>query len=334
MIKGCSTGDVNNDGWPDLYVSVLQGPNKLLVHQGLNASGVPQFKDVANEAGVTAPFLSFPVLIWDYDQDGQDDIFVSCFGEGELLAARDFMLNAKGQELGGHPMVYHNNGDGTFTDVSQRLGLKDNIYAMGCNYGDLDADGYQDFYLGTGTPEYSSVVPNKMFRNNGGKSFDDVTAAGGFGHIQKGHGIAFGDLDRDGDEDIFECMGGAFDGDVYEDILFENPIGQDNNWVVLQLRGVQSNRMAIGARVSLTLETPGGTRILYRTVSTGGSFGSSSLQLEIGLGDATRIVGIDIKWPKQDQTVQTLKDIQTRKYVRITEGNDTPEYSDVRGVDL
>ena len=60
----------------------------------------------------------------------------------------------------------------------------------------------------------SSAVPNKMDRNNSGKTFEDVTSAGGFGHIQKGHGIAFGDLDRDGDADIFECLGGAFDGDV------------------------------------------------------------------------------------------------------------------------
>jgi hypothetical protein len=244
------------------------------------------------------------------------------------------MLNAQGQELGAHPLVYHNNGDNTFTDVAQKLGLKDNIYAMGCNYGDLDGDGYQDFYLGTGAPEFSSVVPNKMYRNNGGKSFDDVTAAGGFGHIQKGHGIAFGDLDRDGDEDIFECFGGAFDGDVYEDILFENPIGQDNGWVVLQLRGETSNKMAIGAKVRLSIETPGGTRTLYRTVSTGGSFGASSLQLEVGLGDATKIKEISIIWPNRDQSVQVLRDIQMKKYVRITEGNNTPEYADGAAVQM
>jgi hypothetical protein len=69
-------------------------------------------------------------------------------------------------------------------------------------------------------------------------------------------------------------------------------------------------------------------------VSTGGSFGSSSLQLEVGLGNATRISEISITWPIREQTVQALKDIQIKKYVRITEGNDTPEYSEARGVDL
>lgn len=92
--------------------------------------------------------------------------------------------------------------------------------------------------------------------------------------------MAFGDFDRDGDEDIFESLGGAFHGDVFEDVLFENPIGQDKSWVVLQLEGVQSNRMAIGARVKITVTAPDGTHNYYHTVSTGASFGSNSLQVE------------------------------------------------------
>ena len=81
---------------------------------------------------------------------------------------------------------------------------------MGANFGDLDNDGFLDFYLGTGSPEYDSLMPNLMFRNREGKMFADVTTAGGFGHLQKGHGIAFADFDNDGDQDVFAELGGAY----------------------------------------------------------------------------------------------------------------------------
>ena len=90
---------------------------------------------------------------------------------------------------------------------------------MGSNFGDLDNDGYPDFYLGTGYPPYHSVMPNVMYRNRDGRSFSNVTYAGGFGHLQKGHGVVFADLDNDGDQDVFQQMGGAFPGDRFGNTL-------------------------------------------------------------------------------------------------------------------
>ena len=84
---------------------------------------------------------------------------------------------------------------------------------MGTNFGDLDNDGFLDFYIGIGYPDYEALMPNVMYRKQGGTGFSDVTSAGGFGHLQKGHAIAFADLDHDGDQDVFEQIGGFQPGD-------------------------------------------------------------------------------------------------------------------------
>ena len=123
---------------------------------------------------------------------------------------------------------------------------------MGANFGDLDNDGWLDFYLGTGYPDYEGLIPNVMYRNRGGTGFADVTTAGGFGHLQKGHGVSFADLDNDGDQDVFEQMGGAYPGDGFADVLFENP-GFGNHWIAVKLVGARSNRSAIGARIRVEI---------------------------------------------------------------------------------
>ena len=133
------------------------------------------------------------------------------------------------------------------------MGLTRMAPTMGCNFGDLDSDGFLDFYLGTGYPGYEGLVPNLMYWNRGGTSFADVTTAGGFGHVQKGHGVAFADLDEDGDQDVFIELGGAFPGDGFGDALFENP-GFGNHWIVVRLVGKESNRQGVGARIRYQLD--------------------------------------------------------------------------------
>jgi hypothetical protein len=197
---------------------------------------------------------------------------------------------------------------------------------MGLDFGDLDNDGWLDFYLGTGNPEFSSLVPNRMFRNDGGRSFQDVTVAGNFGHLQKGHSVAFGDVDGDGDQDVFEQMGGAYLSDKTYSALYRNP-GNRNHWLGLQLQGVRSNRSAVGARIKVTLETSAGLRTLYRTVGSGASFGGSPLRQEIGLGDARRIVGAEVFWPASGET-QKVEGLKLDRRYRVREGS--PQADEVR----
>ena len=83
------------------------------------------------------------------------------------------------------------------------------MLVMGCQFGDLNNDGWPDYYLGTGEPDIAAVLPNRVFFNDGGKGFRDVTMQSGLGHLQKGHAVVFADFDEDGDLDVFEQMGGA-----------------------------------------------------------------------------------------------------------------------------
>jgi len=191
---------------------------------------------------------------------------------------------------------------------------------MGSNFGDIDNDGYLDCYLGTGSPDYRALMPNRMFRNAEGRFFQDITTAAGVGHLQKGHAVAFGDIDNDGDQDIYEVIGGAFAGDISQNVLFLNP-GYRNHWITLKLEGTRSNRIAIGACIKVTVQTgTGQTRDIYATVSTGGSFGTSSLQQEIGLGQARAIRAVEITWPATGK-VQVFRNMKMDRILRIREGS-------------
>lgn len=320
-VKAVTSGDFNNDGRPDLYISSLVGPNRLLRNDGpARAGGAPgsgwRFTDVAAAAGVLEPLKSFPCWFFDYDNDGWLDLFVTGYSirnAGDILA--DY-LGARHQ--GERARLYHNNRDGTFSDVTVAAGLHRILHAMGSNFGDLDNDGWLDFYLGTGDPSLGTLVPNLMFRNDGQGRFQDVTTAGGFGQLQKGHGIAFGDLNHDGAQDIYSVVGGAFTGDHYHNQLFANP-GHGNHWIKLQLEGVQTNRPAIGARVKVIVATPEGERAIHRVVSSGGSFGAASFRREIGLGAHPGKIRVEIFWPKTGQT-QVIEGLAPDRCYAIREG--------------
>ncbi len=324
FVKGAGSADYNHDGRPDLFLSVLGARNILFRNDGptsTNSSGKPvwHFTNVAKEAGVTEPIYSFPCWFFDYDNDGWDDLFVCGY---HIKSVADICADYLGLPTEAErPRLYHNNHDGTFTDVTKATGLYRVLHAMGANFGDLDNDGFLDFYLGTGDPDLATIVPNRMFRNDGGKRFQDVTTSGGFGNLQKGHGVSFGDIDNDGDQDVYENMGGAVSSDVYHNVLYENP-GHGNHWLKLKLEGVRSNRAAIGARIQVVVESTTGEHSFFKTVGTGGSFGSSPLRQEIGLGKAQAISRVEIFWPSTGKT-QVLTHLDLDKCYQIKEDRAT-----------
>jgi hypothetical protein len=319
FVKGVACADYDNDGRPDLYLSIRGEKNILLHNDGPDTNGQWHFSNrTAQAGGISEPIMSFGTFFFDYDNDGWEDLMV--FGYYLANGVGDVAADYLGLPNGGtKPKLYHNNRDGTFSDVTEAMHLNRICHTMGHNYGDLDNDGWLDFYCGTGDPDLRTVIPKRMFRNAEGKFFQDVTTATGTGHIQKGHGVAFADLNDDGAQDVYIALGGAFTGDGARNALFLNP-GNTNHWVKLKLVGVKANRPSIGARVHLTVRTPAGTRDLYRTVSSGGSFGSNPLRQEIGLGDATAIVSADILWPGS-QTHQTVTELQLDRSYEIHEGD-------------
>ncbi len=288
LAKGVAWGDYDDDGDPDLYVS-NEGANRLYRNRGDGT-----FEDVAESLGVDRPLgWSFVPWFFDHDNDGDLDLFVIDYNARiEAVAAYYFGVPVEK----GRPVLYQNQGDGTFVDVSHEVGFEMPVMAMGANFGDLDNDGWSDAYLATGEPSFQSQVPNIMLRNTG-SGFVDVTAAGSFGHIQKGHGVAFGDVDNDGDQDLLHQIGGFYPADAFRNALFENP-GNDSHWLTLRLVGRESNRFGVGARIEVRVRRPSGeSRSIHAVVGPGGSFGGNSLQAEIGLGDAEQIEAVVVHWP-------------------------------------
>ncbi|HKG08108.1 MAG TPA: CRTAC1 family protein [Pedobacter sp.] len=321
FVKGVTSGDFDNDGWKDLFLSCMDGKRLLFRNKGV-AGDHPVFEDVTEKAGLhREQNSSFPTWFWDYDNDGWLDILACDYSFNKTLAYYAG-LERENMSTGskGEPVLYHNNGDGTFTNVTKETGLYRSVFAMGSNFGDIDNDGWLDMFLGTGNPNFESLVPNKMFRNLGGKGFSDVTSSARVGSLQKGHGVAFADMDNDGDQDIYIDMGGAYPGDAYPSSFFLNPGQNNNNWINISLIGTTSNKAAIGSRVKLSVTEGDRTRYIYRDVNSGGSFGSSPFRREIGIGVATLINEIEIKWHGSGK-IETFKNIEPNQFIRLTEGS-------------
>lgn len=315
--KGCVATDVNNDRYSDIYFSALDHSNSLYMNHG--AKGIKKFAQSAETTNLGLPLQSFPCWSFDFDNNGFEDIFVSSY-TNDGTPGKQWMLSKMGKvDPATFPKLYRNMGNLQFEEVGVQMGLNEVAFTMGCNFGDINSDGFLDFYLATGNPLYQSIVPNKMYLNMEGKRFEDVSYVGGFANIQKGHGVGFGDLDHDGDEDLYVVIGGAYDGDNYYNSLYENPNHEKNNWIVLILTGTTANKVAIGARVVLSVMENGQEREIHRTVTSGASFGGNSLALEVGLRKATSINSVTVQWPCKDCKDQVFIGMDINKAYLLTQ---------------
>jgi hypothetical protein len=297
--------DFDNDGWPDIYVAVDSEPS-LLFHN--NHDGT--FSDIAVMASCAYSEdgneqAGMGVAVGDYDCDGWLDLFKTNFSDDTSN-------------------LYHNNGDGTFTEVTFQagVGLDTQDVKWGCGFIDYDNDGWPDVFQVDGHV-YPSVdqhgvgqtflEPRIVYRNLGNGKFRDVSKEMGPGITARhsSRGCAFGDYDNDGDMDVVVNNMNEIPS------LLRNDGGNNNNWIKVKLIGTKCNRTAIGARVRVTV----GKHSQIDEVHSGTSVMSQSdLRLHFGVGQAKKIDRLDVNWPTT-QKVETFTDLDTNQILVIKEGS-------------
>jgi hypothetical protein len=298
------TGDFDNDGWPDIFVACDSTPSLLFHnnHDGTFAeiavkAGVAYNEEGREEAGMGADAV-------DYDGDGWLDIIRTNFSDEPST-------------------LYHNNGDGTFTDVTYVSGLGANTQFLGWGtlFVDVDNDGWPDLFMANGHvyPEVDSNGLSSTFRerkvlywNQHNGKFKDVSldAGPGITTLFNSHGVAAADFDNDGAVEIL--VNNSHDPPS----LLKNS-GEQGSWISLKLMGTKSNRDAIGTRVTVSA---GGHQQLQEVRSGGGYISQSDFRLHFGLGKETRAETVEVKWPSGQR--QVFHEVDADKFYLIEEGKD------------
>ena len=305
-----AASDLDNDGWPDIYVANDSAPATLYLNQ---RDGT--FKDVAIENGAALsaeakPQAGMGVSIGDYNRDGNLDIVKTNFA-------------------GDTDSLYTNLGDGVFEDRTYPSGLGVNTRLLGWGVGffDMDNDGWLDILMSNGHV-YPEVDKSKadlkyaehkyLYRNLRNGRFEEVTNQGGPGITESApaRGCAFGDYDNDGDLDIaVNCVNA-----IPQLLRCDSTLNR--NWIKIKLVGVKSNRTGIGSRVIVTAKTvPTAEKPLVQMdeLRSGGSyFSQNDMRMHFGLEQASKIDSVEIRWLSGQ--VDQLKDLEVNRLYVIQEG--------------
>ena len=297
MTLGVAWADYDNDGDADLYLANDTDQNILYRNDG---EATLTNTNIMDERSHTGDIRGGMGITWgDYDNDGNLDLFVTNW-------------------LDENNVLYRNNDDGTFTDVSSSSGIFESGLGKTCwgtEFFDYDNDGDLDLYIACGhidppTWEMPGGQEDIFLQNSGDGTFIDVSKQTGVARLGKmlGRGTAFGDYDQDGDVDILLLNAGE------KAVLLRNQGGNQNHWLHLKLVGTISNRDGVGAQVRLTVND----QTQLREVICGSSYLSqSSLELEFGLGKAEEVDRIEIRWPSGIR--QILTEINVNQHLQIIE---------------
>ncbi|QQS48881.1 MAG: CRTAC1 family protein [Acidobacteriota bacterium] len=300
---GVLTADFDDDGWPDIYVANDMAPAALYRN---NKDGT--FTDIGIEAGVAysadgKPQAGMGVSAGDYDQDGRLDIFKTNFS-------------------GDTSTLYRNLGKNFFEDVTfaSGVGINTRWLGWGCGFFDPDNDGWLDILLVNGHvyPEVEKLRTEAgyqqrkvLYRNLRNGNFQDVTEKIGGPLLEPtaARGCAFGDYDNDGLEDV------VINPVNETPVLLRGQSKSGNNWIRVRAIGTKSNRSGIGARIICRT----GDRKQFNEVRSGGSYYSQNdLRLHFGVGRATKVTSIEVRWPSG--TVDTIRDVPVNRTIHVKEG--------------
>jgi hypothetical protein len=349
--RGAYAVDDDNDSYLDLFVASFQSPSIDRPNHFYHNNGDLTFTDVAADTGLARPFIENRAAPWaDYDGDGLMDVFIAKVdglyhknGDGtftDVTDAAGIIHNSSdvqaaawgdydndgypdlyvtlGVESGGSPVggqlpniLYHNNRDGTFTDVTTQTGTTNLAGALGVTWEDYDNDGNLDLYV---VNTQGQDVPNRLFRNNGDGTFTDVAAQAGVGAKLPGDGrgsdASFADYDNDGFPDLFVCNGAGTSVGTYT--LFRNN-GNSNGWLKVVLQGTQSNRSGIGAKLRLVAKG----RTQYREYTGQHYLSQNYIPVHFGLGRAANVNSLTITWPSGRR--QRLTNIAINQTITVVE---------------
>jgi hypothetical protein len=286
--------DYDNDGDLDVFVTsgASPGAGRLYRNDGqglftpITTGQLPQRSSYCTGAS------------WgDYDNDGFPDVFV-CRLDGDFQQSLPSFL-------------FHNNGDGTFTQIEQSPFTDDTGYSPTCSWGDYDNDGWLDLIVAN----FDNGGKNRLYHNNGDGSFSRVLTGSIADDLGSSAGVIWGDYDRDGFLDLF-ISNGTLGSGAHNDFLYHND-GNSNAWLTIKCVGTLSNRSAIGAKVRVKATINGKSFWQLREINTGSGLSQSALEAHFGLGNATNVETLRIEWPSG--TVQEFQNVAARQYLAITE---------------
>jgi hypothetical protein len=297
----CVFADYNNDGFPDIFCTVSESNNSSN-DMLLKNNGDGTFSDVTSQAGILPLNNGRAICFGDYDNDGDLDLFISRGGD----------------EFPVKQTLYRNNGDGTFTDVTDQAGVGVVVNNRAAAWGDYDNDGYLDLYIVNSGSDPEGKGANYLFRSNRNGTFTDVASSAGVQDlvVNRGRGCAWGDYDNDGFLDLFVTNGES--NTQYElgpQVLYHNK-GNGNKWLKIKLVGTTSNRQGLGVKITAQI----GRRTQYREANgaSGHFLSQGAGPVHFGLGKATVVDQLTVKWPSG--VSQVLTGVSANQEITVTEG--------------
>ncbi|MGH9785064.1 MAG: CRTAC1 family protein, partial [Terriglobia bacterium] len=315
-------GDLDDDGDPDIYLAGDYGTDRVYFNNGDGT-----FRDATEAAIGFDTKKGMNAEIADYNNDGRLDIYVTNITD-------EYMKECN--------MLWHNNGDGTFTDLSKETGTCDTLWGWAAKFADFDNDGWLDLFAVNGlrsagkenyipvlfqmiaTPNvdfsnldnwpaigemtWSGYQKKKLFRNLAGDLFREMAASAGVDNDLDGRGVGVADFDNDGRLDFYQTNADQ------PALLYRNVTEPTGNWIELKLTGTKSNRDAIGSRIVVRA----GSKSWIREVDGGNGYaGQSTAHMHVGLGALDKVDSVEIRWPSGQKETVT---VPVNRITHIEEG--------------